>query len=204
MEKKINMSKITKNILLALVWLVYLIICYLLIRIYLADVLFKKSQISIETESDRVVLKIASKAISLNPYEPNYYRGRAKINIVRSLPNTNTPSTIKREIITDLQKAYYLNPNNLVTIRNSIPLYYFLAVKDINLPTGVENIDSEYAHFTRDFFKLVKKIYWNDTGVVASVAKYEKKLGFDYDYEVSVERIKVLRPDLLEWNEAFR
>jgi hypothetical protein len=204
MEKRLKTENTIKKISLTLIWVLFGFVCLFFIKIYLADVFYRKSQALIETGSDRVILESINKAISLNPYEPNYYRGRAKINIVRFLPDANTPYSVKQGIIADLYKAYDLNPNNLVTIRNSIPLYYFLAVKDINVPAGKENIDSEYAPYTIEFFKMVKKIYWNDAGVIASIAKYEKKLGFDNDYEVSVERIKTLRPDLLEWNEAFR
>lgn len=204
MEKRINTKEIMKKIFLILIWVAFGLLCYFLIRIYVADVFYRKSQNLIETGGDRVVLESINKAISLNPYEPNYYRGKAKVLIVRFLSDANSPYTVKLEILTNLKKAYDFNPNNLVTIRNSIPLYYFLAVKDINLTAGVENIDSEYAPYTIEFFKMVKKSYWNDVGVIASIAKYEKKLGLDDDYEVSVERIKVLRPDLLDWNDSFR
>jgi hypothetical protein len=173
-------------------------------RMYSADTYFKKSQTLIGTGEEKLVLKDATKAISLNPYEPNYYRGRAKVLIVRSLPYSNKNSELKLQILADLKKAYTLNPTNLVTIRNSIPLYYFLAVKDLSLTSGPKNLDEEFVNYTKDFFAITKDAYWNDAGVIASLAKYEKKLGLDTEYEKSVERIKILRPDLLEWHESFR
>jgi hypothetical protein len=202
MEK--SLKNIVRKILLITIWVVYLVMCHFVMRMYTADTYFKKSQNLIGTGEKKLVLKDATKAISLNPYEPNYYRGRAKILIVRYLPYSDKTSELKLQILADLKKAYTLNPTNLVTIRNSIPLYYFLAVKDLSLTSGPQNLDEEFVNYTKDFFATTKDTYWNDAGVIASLAKYEKKLGLDTEYEKSVERIRILRPDLLEWNESFR
>jgi len=199
MEKSLK-----RKLLLILVWIVYSLIFCFLMRMYVADTYYKKAQSLIETGSNNIVFNSASKAISLNPYEPNYYRGQAKVFVVRLLTYTDRNREAKLGILTNLKKAYELNPSNLVTIRNSIPLYYFLAVKDISLTSGEENIDGEFVTYTKDFFEMAKNRYWNDAGVISSLAKYEKKLGLSNEYEVSVERIKVLRPDLLEWHESFR
>lgn len=204
MEKKIINKDIKNKIYLLPIWVIFGFISYFLIRIYVADVYYRKSQRLIENGSDTLVLESVTKAVSLNPYEPNYYRGKAKILVVRFLSKSSDLNSVKLDILDNLKKAYSLNPNNLVTIRNSIPLYYFLSVKDINLPAGVDNIDSEFSVYTVEFFNMVKSKYWNDTGVISSIAKYEKQMGLDNEYEVSVERIKILRPDLLEWNESFR
>ena len=104
----------------------------------------------------------------------------------------------------DIKKAIELNPLNLVTIRNSIPLYYFLAVKDVGNVSGIDNIDTEYLSTVKEFFQNTKYRYWNDAGVISTIAKYEKRLSFTNEYQESTKRISELRPDLLEWYPSFR
>lgn len=193
----------TRKLLLIPIWATYIFICLVFIRFYLADVYFRKSQDLIKIGSNEKALQYADKAVLLNPLEPNYFRGRAKINAVR-LVYFNDTSLIKEFILSDLNKAYKLNPNNLVTIRNSIPIYYFLAIRSVVLESGSDNLDETYGEITSGFFEATKKRFWNDAGVIVSIAKYEKKLNFQSGYEESMERIKQIRPDLLEWNESFR
>jgi hypothetical protein len=104
----------------------------------------------------------------------------------------------------DLKKAEDLNPDNLVTLRNSIPLYYFLAVEDVFLRSGPDNLDQEYSSETIAFYEKIKERYWSDVGVILSVAKYEKRLGLTDEYRKSVNRVRELRPDLLDWHESLR
>ncbi|MFZ2663843.1 MAG: hypothetical protein WAX66_00560 [Patescibacteria group bacterium] len=203
MEKRMNVKGIKRNIFLIALWIIFLIASLLLCRVYIADIYFKKSQVLLKIGDGEDSLLYANKSVSLNPFEPNYYRGRAKVNTVR-LVSIDSTGDMKEFILFDLQRALDLNPSNLVTIRNSIPLYYFLAVKDLNTGSGVGNIDEGYISYTKEFFRNTKNSYWNDAGVISSVAKYEKKLGLVDEYEESVERIKELRPDLLEWNDSFR
>jgi len=203
---KINEKKSKKGrqvILLGLLWLFYLAVLFFLSKIYLADIYFKKSQALLNIGDEKNAFSYVNKAISLNPYEPNYYRGRAKVNTIR-LVAVASEEDVKKDILFDLQKAYSLNPTNLVTIRNSIPLYYFIAVRDLSVGPGASNVDEKYIDYTKEFFRAAKRNYWNDVGVISSLAKYEKKLGLKIEYEESLERIEFLRPDLPEWNESFR
>lgn len=165
-------------------------------NIYGADVAMEDSVRFLSQGDSEIALRLIDKAIKQNGSEPNYYRMKAKILLVNSGD--------KKEILWDLQKALELNDHNLVTIRNSIPLYYFLACRDINLPAGANNIDQDYLLITQKYFGRVKEKYAHDAGVIASVAKYEKKLGLMNDYNQSVKIIEKLRPDLLEWHESFR
>lgn len=196
----------TKKILVIFIWSVYILLCVIFIRIFFADINYKKSQAMLDEDYSGSAMSLSEKAVNQNPFEPNYYRGRAKVNLIKLLyvEDLPTKSQIKERILADLVKAYSLNENNLVTIRNIFPLYYFLAVKDINLGTAENNTDSKYLEITKDFLESNKKRFWNDAGVVASVAKYEKKLDFIQEYGESVQRIMELRPDLLDWHESFR
>jgi hypothetical protein len=203
-EKSFKMPKIKPAILLlSVVWFFYLSFFYILIRYYSADVYYKKSQESVGMGFEDEALGYADKSIYLNPLEPNYYRGRAKIRTVFLVSSDDT-SSVKETILSDLKKAESLNPENLVTIRNSIPLYYFLAVDDVFLSPGPDNLDEKYVLDVKDFYEKTKNKYWSDVGVILSIAKYEKKLGLDESYEKSVYRIGELRPDLLEWHESLR
>ncbi|OGC38962.1 hypothetical protein A3K42_00400 [candidate division WWE3 bacterium RBG_13_37_7] len=60
-------------------------------------------------------------------------------------------------------------------------------------------IDPAYDFIVHDFYAWVKTTYANDAGVLVSIAEYEKKLGWSEDYEKTLQMIKVLRPDLLNW-----
>lgn len=196
----------TKKVLVIFIWSVYILLCVIFIRIFFADINYKKSQAMITGGYSESATSLSEKAVNQNPFEPNYYRGRAKEKFIKLLyvEDASAKSQIKERVLADLVKAYSLNENNLVTIRNIFPLYYFLAVKDMNLETSENNIDPKYIGVTKEFLESNKKRFWNDAGVVASVAKYEKKLGFAKEYSESVQRIMELRPDLLDWYESFR
>jgi len=176
------------------------------IRIFFADINYKRSQALLNGNYLESAVNLSEKAVSQNPLEPNYYKGRAKVYLIKFLyvKDLSIKSQIKEKILADLEKAYFLNENNLVTIRNIFPLYYLLALKDINLETFQNNTDSKYLEVTKEFLEFNKKRFWNDAGVIASVAKYERKLGLVREYSESVQRIMELRPDLLDWYESFR
>ena len=182
---------------------VYLYLNFYIFKFYNADIYYKKGQGYIKDGNEEKALYYADKAVMANPFEPNYYRGRAKVNTVL-LVSSQDKQKVKQEIFDDLKKSFEINKNNLVTIRNSIPIYYFLAVGDIYKAPGDDNYDDKYIGYVKDFFNDIKNRYPNDVGVILSVAKYEKKLGLEESYKNSVGRIKFLRPDLLEWHELFR
>jgi hypothetical protein len=192
--------------LIILIWSVYILLCAVFIRMFFADLNYKKSQEIISEGYSESALTFSEKAVNQNPFEPNYYKGRAKVNLLKLLYiyEPDVESQIKEKVLTDLVKAHSLNKDNLVTIRNAFSLYYFLALKDINLGTSENNIDLKYVAVTKEFLESNKKRFWNDAGAVSSVAKYEKKLGFVQEYSESVQRIRELRPDLLDWYESFR
>ena len=89
------------------------------------------------------------------------------------------------DAIADLETAHRMNPRNLVVLRDSIPIYALL---------------TEYPERTAAAFKFLQKYLSDDVGVAVLLAKYEKNLGLDESYKASLRRIKLLRPDLLEWH----
>ena len=182
---------------------IYFYLNFNIFKFYNADIYFKKGQEYIKDDNEEKALYYADKAVMANPYEPNYYRGRAKIKTVL-LVSENDNTKIKQDIFNDLKKSLELNKSNLVTIRNSIPIYYFLAVGDVYRAPSKDNYDEKYIEYVEDYFNNIKVNYPNDVGVITGVAKYEKKLGLEESYQNSVGKIQSLRPDLLEWHELFR
>jgi len=198
-------SNLLKIFLLILVWVLFFYGFSFLRKTYLADVYYAKSQNLLKKVEAKRSQEYADLAVELNPREPNYSRGRAKVNTVSSVSlSENEQKVLKQKILRDLQNAVNLNDENLVIIRNSIPLYFFLSTKDLNRPATVDNLDLAYLSYARDFFKYAKEKYNHDAGVISLLAKYEKRLNLDEEYNESVELIKTARPDLLDWHESFR
>lgn len=189
--------------------LVIVLICVLLMRAfavnYFADLNYSRAQ-KLLTQSDITgALKYANASIKLNPMEPNYYKGRARILIAATYAADNDKKqTLKSLALEDLQMAYNLNPSNLVTVRNIIPLYYYLAVDDLSSTQGDAKLDELYVTSAKSFYNQIQNISPNDVGVYALLAKYEKRLNLNEEYNYSLVKVKNLRPDLLEWNENLK
>lgn len=194
-----------KIFILISIWVLFLYGLKYLRKTYLADIYYARSQNLLKDVDIKESQKYANLAVKLNPYEANYYRGRAKVDTVAlvSAP-INEQKEYKERILNDLQHAVGLNEDNLVIIRNSVPLYFFISTFDLSKPAGPSNIDYEYLPFAEDFFSFAKHKYDHDAGVISLVAKYENRLGLEKEYERSIELVETLRPDLLEWHESFR
>jgi len=173
-------------------------------KMYKADIFLNQSVRQLKDGRKETSLEKVNKAIFANGKEPIYYRQRAKVYL-SLLPDSNEESVeaLKDLSLRDIKLALSLNNDNLVTIRECIPLYYFLSIDDFTKPGSPQNIDQNYIGISKDFFNGVKNRFVNDAGVLVSVAKYEKKLGFYDEFRLSQERIRILRPDLLNWYEGI-
>ena len=187
-----------------------LIVTYILLvskfmDIYFADVYAQASKKQLEELDVKKAHRFINRAISQNPSESAYLRQRAKVRLAKlATLEGNLLADEKQDILDDLERARFLNPKNLSTLRNSVPLYYFLSMADMTEPASPENVDVQYLGFTRDLYSGLKKSYGNDLGVIAEIAKYEKKLFLVEEYDLSVEMVKGLRPELLDWHESFQ
>ncbi len=181
--------------LIALILIVYIFGIYKFFTLYKADVAYIKGK-NLLSEGDANKAEIyLQKAIKLNPNEPRYHKEYAKDLAFQAFTDTENTEALKEKSLANLQKAQQLNPLNLVTLRNNISLYYLLAAQDQT---------NQYTLVARDFYNKLKETYPNDAGVWAAVAKYERKLNLKDEYRQSVERIEILRPDLLEWQASFQ
>src|SRR4030042_7097191 len=167
-----------------------------LIRVFTADVFYAKSQVKTDEGDYKVALNYLNSAINKNPSEQNYYRERAKVRILMAVTKEGTEvnSKLKFEALCDLVKAYNLNPDNLVNIRNSVTLYYYLSLKDYSQSPSIDNWDDTFLPIMQSYLSRVKSVYSHDAGVVSLIAKYEKRLYFLPLYDESIEIIKGLRP----------
>lgn len=170
-------------------------------KTYYADMLFVASEDALSEGEKALALETINLAILSNPNEPNYYRQRAKTYIASTtdVKSEENIDTLKRLGLNDLVTALELNPNNLATIRNTAPLYFFLANKDLTKPSSPENIDQTYLPITKEYLLQMQNYVPEDVGVQVLSAKYQKRLHLDKDHANSIERIKSLRPDLLNW-----
>ena len=195
------MKKIT---LILLVSAIYFMLVKSFISIYLADTYYTRSRDLVGDVEFSDALKFANKALEQNPLEPAYYRGLAKILTLSALYSLKEADrrSLKKAAYGDLQNAFKLNANNLATIRNSVPLYYYLSLK--TLDGDNKDLDQEYLQKARDFFAFIEKEYPHDVGALVDVAKYQKKLGLTEDLNVTLKMISNLRADLLDWNEDLR
>ena len=172
---------------------------------YSADVYFSNSEKLLEEFELEKALNNATLSIRDNPLEPNYYKQRAKVYLtMAAVLGDEYKTELKESALDDMYMAYNINPNNLVTVRNLVPLFYFLSVKEFTLSVSNENIDQAFLPETKNFYEKIKNISPNDAGVYVLLAKYEKRLGLNDEYNASVKIVEELRPDLLEWHENFK
>lgn len=175
--------------------------------VFIADIYHVQSSTQLEAGNIEGALVSAKRSIEINTLEPAYLRHRAKVYLAKKVLAIEQDRTeIERAVMQDLLDAQKLNPRNLATLRNSVPLYYFWA-----------NSPEETAHFgefdeyieskktpARAYFTNLKTTYNNDLGLLADIAKNEKKLGFIEDFEQTRALAEELRPDVVAWHPAFR
>ncbi|HLB52047.1 hypothetical protein A3F07_03000 [candidate division WWE3 bacterium RIFCSPHIGHO2_12_FULL_38_15] len=172
---------------------------------YTADVYFSNSEKLLEEFELEKALNNATLSIRNNPLEPNYYKQRAKVYLtMAAVLSDEYKSELKKSALDDMNTAYNINPDNLVTVRNLVPLFYFLSVREYTLNISEENIDRDFLPITKSYYEKIKNISPNDAGVYVLLAKYEKRLGLANEYNQSIKIVGELRPDLLEWHENFR
>ena len=171
----------------------YILLIYTFANIYRADSYAKSAETALKELDLSLAQTLAKKSIQLNPNEPYYYRLLAKVYLTNSL----TDKTYKDKTLSLLDASLKLNTNNLATIRNNTSIYYYLTLKSAG--DGKNTVDERYTKFASSYMTKYKKIYPNDLGLIVLFAKYEKKLNLMENYSESIERIKLLRPDILKW-----
>lgn len=189
-----------KKVYITFITIIYLLLMSIYWQTLSADESYKDGQRIMKQGNFEVALEQANKSISKNPREPRYYYGRAKILLAAtSEQEQKIISEYKVDAAKDLIRAKALNPNNLVTHRNIIPLYYFLGIADLQQPSAVDNTDEDFIEIVKGYYQSIKHFSTNDVGIYTLLAKYESKLGLEKELNESLDNIRRLRPDLLEW-----
>jgi hypothetical protein len=193
-----------KKLLIFLIIVLYGLSLFIFISVYRADVFYKKARDSVAERSPVKGLEFINKAIEINSMEPAYYRERARIYLIVSANrDQEAVRVLKNLALEDLQTAYFINPDNIVNTRNSIPLYYFLSAGDLTESANKENVDYRFIPHTKEFYRYAKTISPNDVGIYVALAKYENRLGLSNELAESTEKIRLLRPDLFDWHESL-
>ena len=178
----------------------YLIFAYLIIKLFFADVMYAQSRNAIGKGDIETATHNIDSAILYNPNEPRYFLERAKIlTIIGSTKDLNLNPEIKIGALESLEKAEQLNSKNIVVLRNSMSIYYFLGFENINSNLQLSFVDEEYKKVASDKFEQLKATYPNDLGIFVLVAPLEKNLDLKNEFNSTIKKIEKLRPDLLDW-----
>jgi hypothetical protein len=182
---------------------IYVLLLNAFSKFYLADVYQTFSKNYLANGEFVKAENYADRAIINNPNEPSYRRQKAKVMLANLSFIKEDKAALKKEISQQLLTSRELNSKNLTTLRNVIPLYYFLALKDLTEEASTENIDENYRNLAKEYYSLLKSVYANDLGIITDVAEYERKLYLNDEYQKSVAIVKYLRPEVLDWHGAF-
>lgn len=168
--------------------------------LYSADISAERSTNYLDAGDYISAERYASRSIRLNPLEPRYYLSRARAYVaLLAGEEESVVRTYKLLALQDMRMALALNPNNLITVKSLIPLYYFLATKDVTLPTTKTNIDREFLDITSVFYSKIFDISPNDVSIYTQLYKYSSRLNLEDIRNNSEEKIRTLRPDLFDW-----
>lgn len=204
-HKVLTPSKIALS---SFVLLLYFYANFLFARQVLADFFSDASDGYLKAGENDKALGYINKSIELNPNEPYYYRQRSKIRILTSVNSSyREDAQIKGWAYNDILTAQNLNPKNLATLRGSISLYYSLSIKDLTAVVGANDLtvvdpnnrDPYYLTLTSSYYDNLSQKYPNDVGLQTQIAKYQKLLNLESEYEATLENVKRLRPDLVYW-----
>ncbi len=183
----------TKCLLLVLVFL----FATFVVRMYLADVYLVKARSFFEMSDYKQVIKYADKAIAQNNLEPSYHVYRANAVVLQTLAlKPEVAAYLKLQALADIEYAISLNKINLVTLRNALPVYFYMAY---NAADDYSYSEEYFLQQTKLYITMLKTFYPNDAGVLVEIAEIENALQMESEYNGTVEMIKALRPDLLEW-----
>ena len=139
MNKLLLLGKI---FLISSFWCVYLLFISTIFDVYRADLKAVNSKEVLGAGDSAEAYILAQEAVALNPYRPYYYKNRAQVLLISFMAaDAVPPEEIKEQIFNDLQKSLVLNPENLASLRNNIPLYYYLALENLSVENSEENME---------------------------------------------------------------
>ncbi len=169
-------------------------------RFFVADLYDSSAEKAVSKRQISEGISFSQNAVKLNPFEPSYYKTQAELLLYAAAMDQQKSEEYKTLSIDLLNVALELNPINLATLRNTLPVYFYLGVFDLTKPVSASNLDPRYLNTFLTKSKSLTAYVPTDLGVLVNVASYYKKFGFTSDYELLRNEIKSLRPDVLEWH----
>lgn len=181
-----------------LVIFLYVGLGFAVLRFFIADMFDYASDLAIKAGRVSDSVSYSQTSLDLNPWEASYYKTYAQSLLYKSV-DLEHRKEYKSLALQNLDKAISLNPQNLATLRNTLPVYYYLVVDDLTQPIRASNLDPDYLVTYIDRSQSLQKYVPTDAGVLVILAGHYKKLGLTDLYNQTREKIEVLRPDLLNW-----
>jgi len=115
-----------KKFLLGLIWLLTAVAVGEVFNTYRADVFFARGAAFQRLDRPDEAYQQLKKAASLNPHEPSYFKKMAQVAV--TLAQEGNSQKWLREADDHAQKAFQLNPTNLLTLK-SLTLTYLKAAR---------------------------------------------------------------------------
>lgn len=189
-----------KKIILLLVGFIYMVVIVIGSTFFVADSFDFAADTLIKNKEVHKGLGFSEIATDLNPFEPSYLKTRAHLLLYASALDREMSAVYKNSAVDSLELAIELNPSNLATLRNTLPVYFYLAVTDLTQPITAKNLDYRYLDLFAKKSGILTSYVPDDLGVLVTTANYYSRLGMTDSYNEVITKIKHLRPDVLDWH----
>lgn len=164
---------------------------------FVADIFYFSGRKELKANNAVVAEYYLNRAIYYNETEPRYYRELAKNQILQS---SRVDSDEQKRILLEkasvlLTYSITLNEDNLVSLRDALPVFYLISK---------ESGSAEDRETSNEWLQIASNRHEKDLGVQILVAKYSHKNSTsneDTEFtKIILEKIRNLRPDVLEWH----
>ncbi len=190
----------SKKIVFLLISAIYMLVVVIGVTFFVADSFDFAADTLIKNKEVLLGLSFSENATNLNPFEPSYLKTRAHLLLYASAMDREMSPVYKSSAVDALDLAIKLNPTNLATLRNTLPVYFYLTITDLTHPVTAKNLDYKYLDLFAEKSEALTSYVPNDLGVLVTTANYYSRLGMTDSYTEIVTRIKHLRPDVLDWH----
>lgn len=200
------MSKEIKYLIIVTIGFIYTFLTVTVVSFYNAETSHTQGKKELYSGYVSLAQAHVEEAVSKNPYEPGYHRTLATTQLAKTLApqlSIEEKRLAKDKALEEAQKAYELQPHNLVNLKNLIPIYYFLGVKEINESANPQ-IDQTYIQKTLEFYEIVETEAPTDASTHLLLAKQYEALNEKEQARRLYAKALKLKPDLQEAQEKLK
>lgn len=199
------MNKTNKILMILVLLFVYAVFTKTVFSFFYADYVHKEGREELFAGNITKSSQKVGKAVRLNPNEPFYHRSKATVYLAATIiegVSDEDKMVLKARALEELEKAFGLQKNNLVNVKNLIPLYLFLALDDSN---NLENatVDRGYVNHAIKMYTEVENISPNDSSTYLSLGKNYRLLKERDKAREMLEKALMLKPDLTSAKEQL-